>query len=258
MKNKYKFLKCKMVNNILTIRLNRASKKNALSNEMKKELINIAQDIKDNSSIRVVILHGEGDFFCAGNDIIEKGSFGHGKSLIEARKIIRLGPDMIRSWSSIPTITIAAINGGAIGGGFSIALACDFRVLSKNAYFRAPEVELGIHFSWHSLPRLTSLVGPSRAKRIGALCEKIDASQAFDWGLCDKISSDPYDSSLKWAKKISKLPNIAQTMVKESIERSSYYIDDGYRDVDQVMLSLSDPESVKARKKLGKKIQNKK
>ena len=165
MKTKYKFLKCEIMNNkILVVQLCRASKRNALSNDMKKELLKVAQDVKDNGSIRVVILHGTGDFFCAGNDILEKESFGLGKSLQEARSIIRLGPDMIHAWSSIPTITISSITGGAIGGGFSLALACDFRVLSNNAYFRAHAVELGIHFSWPSLPRLSSLVGPSRAK----------------------------------------------------------------------------------------------
>jgi len=200
------------------------------------------------------VLHGEGDFFCAGNDILESGSFGKGKPLKEARKIIRLGPDMIRAWSTIPYITIASINGGAIGGGMSLALSCDFRVLSNTAYFRAPEVELGIHFSWHSLPRLTALIGPSKAKRISALCETIDAKKAFAWGLCDRVSNNPYSNSIEWAKDISKLPNIAQTMVKEAIERTSYVHDDGYRDVDQVLLSFLDQESAKAREKIIKKM----
>src|SRR5262245_20602228 len=69
-----------------------------------------------------------------------------------------------------------------------IALACGWRVLARDAYLYVPEVKIGLNLQWGALPRLISLVGPARAKRITIMCEKMGADQALSWGLVDELA----------------------------------------------------------------------
>lgn len=70
-----------------------------------------------------------------------------------------------------------------MGAGVAIALACDWRVLGRGAFLYVPEVKIGLNLQWGALPRLVTLVGPARAKRITLMAEKIDAQTALGWGL---------------------------------------------------------------------------
>ena len=90
----------------------------------------------------------------------------------------------------MPQITIAAMEKLAVGAGVAIALACDWRVLGRSAYLYVPEVKIGLNLQWGALPRLITLVGPARAKRITIMCEKMPASQALEWGLVDELAED--------------------------------------------------------------------
>ena len=148
----------------LIVRMNRPHKRNALSSQLKRELAATARSVAERTDIGAVILAGAGGAFCAGNDLSERDSFAQEMPLHEARRHIRLGLDMCRAWEGIPQLTIAAVDRFAIGGGISLALSCDFRILESGAWLRAPEVELGITYSWGTLPRLVRLVGPARAK----------------------------------------------------------------------------------------------
>jgi enoyl-CoA hydratase/carnithine racemase len=77
-----------------------------------------------------------------------------------------------------------------LGAGVALPLACDWRVMGESAYLYVPEVKIGLNLQWGALPRLVNLVGPSRAKRICILCEKMDARTALDWGLVDEVAAD--------------------------------------------------------------------
>ena len=100
-------------------------------------------ELRDNTEIVGVILSGEKGVFSSGNDLKDKNAFGAGLDLLKARQQNRLGLRMCDAWNNLPQITIASIEGACIGGGVSIALSCDFRFCSVNAYFHAPEVDLG-------------------------------------------------------------------------------------------------------------------
>lgn len=229
----------------LVVRLNRPHKRNALSADLKRELAATARQIAERTDIGAVILTGSGGSFCAGNDISEPDSFAQDMPLIEARRHIRLGLEMCRAWESMPQLTIAAVDGFAIGGGISLALSCDFRILHRDAWLRAPEVELGITYSWGTLPRLVRLVGPVRAKLIAALCRKIDSATAHDWGLCENVCEDALTAALQMAGEITSRPRVAQQMVKEAIGRLGAGPDTATLEQDQVLLNMSDPEATK-------------
>ena len=91
------------------------------------------------------------------------------------------GVRLCKAWESMPQITIAAMEKLAVGAGVAIALACDWRVLARDAYLYVPEVKIGLNLQWGALPRLISLVGPARAKRITIMCEKMWAEQALNY-----------------------------------------------------------------------------
>lgn len=227
----------------LIVRMNRPDKRNALSSELKRELARVARELAERTDIGAIVLTGAGGAFCAGNDISEPDSFAQDRSLLEARRHIRLGLEMCRAWEALPQITIAAVDRFAIGGGMSLALSCDFRVLQSGAWVRAPEVELGITYSWGTLPRLFRLVGPARAKLIAALCRQIDADTALDWGLCEAVSDDSLGAALEMAREAVTRPRVAQQMVKEAVNRLAAGPDTASLEQDQVLLNMSDPDT---------------
>ena len=125
----------------------------------------------------------------------------------------------------------------------TLAVACDFRILQRDAWLRAPEVELAITYSWGTLPRLVRLIGPQRAKLIGALARKVDAETALAWGLCEAVADDALAAALDMAVEIAGKPRVAQQMIKESINRLTAGPDTGTLEQDQVLLNMSDPET---------------
>jgi len=193
---------------ILSVTIKNYKKRNALSDSIKIELEKLALELRDNTEIIAIILSGEKGVFSSGNDLNEKNAFGEGLDLLKARQQNRLGLRMCDAWTNLPQITVASIEGDCIGGGVSLALSCDFRFCSENAYFFAPEVDIGITYSWGSIPKLVSLVGPAKAKIITIACKKIDAKTALNWGLCEEIAKDPFGTGTRIAFDVS-LPSNA-------------------------------------------------
>lgn len=230
-------------NDMLVVRLNRPHKRNALSSELKRELAVTARSLAERTDIGAIILTGAGGSFCSGNDISQPDSFAQDLPLAEARRHIRLGLEMCRAWEALPQLTIAAVDRFAIGGGISLALSCDFRILQTGAWLRAPEVELGITYSWGTLPRLVRLVGPARAKLIAGLCRQVNAVQALDWGLCEEVADDTMAAALTMAAEITSKPRVAQQMVKESVNRLFSGPDTATLEQDQVLLNMTSDEA---------------
>ncbi len=222
---------------ILSVIIKNHNKRNALSDSIKLELENIALELRDNTEIKAVILSGEKGNFCSGNDIKEKNAFGDGLNLEEARQKNRIGLRMCDAWTNIPQITVASIEGACIGGGVSLALSCDFRFCAPNSYFYVPEIELGFTYAWGTIPKLVSIIGPSKAKLVTIACKKIDTKTLIEWGLCEEISDNPSQTSKEFLKKIILKPLVAQQMVKESINRQSNLNQISILEQDQVLLT---------------------
>jgi len=222
---------------IFSVIIRNHNKRNALSDNIKLELEKIALGLRDNTDVKAVILSGENGNFSSGNDIKDKNAFGEGLDLAEARQKNRLGLRMCDAWTNIPQVTVASIEGACIGGGVTLALACDFRFCAPDAYFYVPEVELGITYAWGSIPKLVSLVGPSRAKLFALACKKLDAKRLIEWGLCEEIIDDPLVASKQFIKDIIKKPTVAQQMVKESINRQVNLNQISILEQDQVLLT---------------------
>ncbi len=204
---------------IATVTLDRGDSRNALSLKTMQALIDAAQLLSTDTDCHVVVLTSRGAF-TAGADLKDPDRAAMRKQTrLEQRQSLKLGPDMCAAWEALEQITIAAIEGYCIGGGVALAVACDHRIVAKDAFFRLPEIPLGMNMSWQTNPRTIALVGPSRAKQFTILGERCAAETALDWGLADQVTEPgaALDGALALAERYAKVPPIALRMTKQAI-----------------------------------------
>lgn len=204
---------------IATVTLDRGDGRNALSLKAMQALIDAASFLRSDTSCNVAILSSAGAF-TAGADLKDPGRAAmRDQTRLEQRRSLKLGPDMCAAWETLEQITIAAIEGYCIGGGVALAVACDHRIIAEDAFFRLPEIPLGMNMSWQTNPRTVALVGPSRAKQFTILGEPCDAQTALDWGLADQVaaSGEALKEAQVLAARYAKVPPIALRMTKQAI-----------------------------------------
>jgi enoyl-CoA hydratase len=216
----YRTLKLEIKDAIATVTLNRPDSRNALSAALMREMIACAGRIAARRDVDVAIVRGSGPCFSAGADLKDSSRWGdRAQSLDQQREIAALGYRMARAWEELPQITLAAIEGYAIGGGLALAVALDWRVIAKNAFVSLPEIALGIPLTWGTIPRLVNLLGPAKAKRLIILCERVPAEEALAMGLADFLA--PPGKALKAARDVAAqvlaLPRNSVRMSKESV-----------------------------------------
>jgi enoyl-CoA hydratase/carnithine racemase len=177
----------------LIVRLNRPEKLNAVSPALIGDLTQLCRDLRTELSTRFVIFTGAGRAFSSGADLGGMGGDG-GSGRIAPEDAARLGQlaghEMMRSIEQLEQVTLAAVNGICLGAGVAIIMACDFRFVAESASFGLPETNIGYFFTWGCSPRLTRIVGASRAKEWIMTCDRIDAHQAVAWGLVDHVVPD--------------------------------------------------------------------
>jgi enoyl-CoA hydratase len=228
---------------IATVTMDRGDGRNALSRQLILELTEAAKGFADDLATQAVILTGKGAF-TAGADLKDPGlDRRRANGLLERRHMVRIGPDLCEAWERVEQVTICAIEKHCIGGGAALAAACDFRILGAGAHLRLPEIPLGMNMSWHAVPRLVSLIGPSRAKQFVLFGEKVEAAQALAWGLADEVAPDGevLAAAKRWAAKIAALPPNAVRMSKQSVNAAANALHRAttFMDADQYALATS-------------------
>jgi len=172
---------------IATVTLNRPDRRNSLSDAMLAELTVTFADLRDDAGTRVVIVTGAPPVFSAGADAPlrakmspeeRRRAFGERKS--QFRRLFERANTLLEN---LEQVTLAALNGHAIGGGWGLALACDFRWAASEAQFWIPEVELGVPLGVATTTRFVRLVGPARAKEIIMEGRRYSAAEAQALGL---------------------------------------------------------------------------
>lgn len=174
---------------ILQITLNRPEAYNALNLDMMKMLGETLSSAAIDNSIEAVLLTGNGKAFCAGGDL----KWISQQSESAASVLYRLAPQFHLSIIEIRRMekpVVAAINGIAAGGGFSLALACDFRVMGESAMLRQAYTSSGLSIDGGGSFALPRLVGLARAMEIMAFDPPISSHQALEWGLVTKVVPD--------------------------------------------------------------------
>lgn len=176
---------------IATVTLNRPDRRNSLSDAMLTELGAALAELRDDAAIRVVIVTGAPPVFSAGADAGLRSSmtaeekrqtFAGRKS--QFRRLFERANTLLEN---LEQVTIAAINGHAVGGGWGLTLACDFRIAAAEAQLWIPEVDLGVPLGVASTTRFVRLVGPARAKEIIMDCRRYSAEEARQWGLVHRV-----------------------------------------------------------------------
>lgn len=204
---------------VAVVRYDRGGKANALNLAAIEALIDAAHALARDDRIHAVVLTGTSALFCAGIDLKDPALWQHGDPLATQRALAR-GEALCRAWSELPQLTIAAIEGAAVGGGAVLALACDWRVLGADAFLRLPEVRLGLPLAWGGLPRLASLVGPARAKRALFTDLQLDAGTAETWGLADRVAPTgaAVHAATALARDAAACPTLALRLTKRAID----------------------------------------
>jgi enoyl-CoA hydratase/carnithine racemase len=236
-----------------TVTMDRGDGRNAMSRQLILELTQAARSFADDLETQAVIVTGKGAF-TAGADLKDPGlDRRRAYGLLERRNMTRIGPDLCDAWEKVEQVTLCAIEKYCIGGGGALAAACDFRIMGKGAHMRLPEIPLGMNMSWHSVPRLVSLIGPSRAKQFVIFGERVEAEQALAWGLCDEVVADGETlvAAHRWAAKVAKLPPNAVRMSKQSVNAAANALHHAstFMDLDQYALATTSEdyrEAIKA------------
>ncbi len=215
-------LKLEVADEIATLTISRPAALNALNSETLEELDVALTEIEARDDVKVLILTGGPDkkdnqfkSFVAGADISEMVNF----TAPEARAFGIKASVPFFKLMNMRQVTIAAVNGFALGGGCEIAMACDIRIASENAIFGQPEVGLGIIPGFGGTQRLARLIGMGRAKELIFTCDNIDAQEAYRIGLVNKVVSteELYDTAKKMAKKIISKGSYAVSIAKAAI-----------------------------------------
>jgi 2-(1,2-epoxy-1,2-dihydrophenyl)acetyl-CoA isomerase len=171
------------------IRLNRPEAFNAFGREMLERLAGVLATWTTNDAVRAVVLTGEGKAFCAGGDLkailSAQGGPGAGFHALAGRF-----HEAVIEIRRMPKPVIAAVNGIAAGGGFSLALACDFRVMARSAVLRQAYSSNGLSLDGGGSFMLPRLVGLARALEIVAFDAPIGAEQALACGMATKVVED--------------------------------------------------------------------
>lgn len=174
---------------IATVLLDRPDAFNALGLEMAEALGARLVALSADASVRGVVITGAGKAFCAGGDL--KWAVGHPlgapAAFHELAGRFHLAITEIRR---MPKPVIAAVNGVAAGGGFSLALACDFRVMAESAVLKQAYTSSGLCIDGSGTFTLPRIVGLARALEIAAFDEPIPAARALDWGLATRVVKD--------------------------------------------------------------------
>ncbi|MBF6600784.1 MAG: enoyl-CoA hydratase/isomerase family protein [Dehalococcoidia bacterium] len=174
---------------LATITLDRPDKLNGLNLQMHDELQRVCRELQDDFRTRVVILTGAGRAFSAGADLRERRPAAPASDL-DRRLRVGVGERTSGLIERLDQVTIAAINGLAIGGGLVLTACCDIRLAAASAWFSIPEVDVGLPLTWNALPRLMRELGPARTKELVMTCDRFEAADGLRWGFINHVYPD--------------------------------------------------------------------
>ena len=236
---------------IAVVTLNRPTRKNAIDDAIIDGLMQAALRFHEDAETKAIVLRGEGGFFSAGADVSAFDGIAGETDVNRIRRSTHKGGRLCAAWESLPQLTIAAINGGAVGGGLALTLACDWRVMASDAWAYVPEARLGLIYGWNTIPRLTRLIGPARTKTLSILCRRHKAQECEKWGLVDAIAEDgsAEETAYALAREVCTIPTLAAQLIKRSTNASANALSaaTSYADMDDMLVCMTDPEGNAAR-----------
>lgn len=183
------------------VTIDRQERRNALNADLCDE---IRTHLAEHQDLRAIVITGAGSAFCAGADLVTRfapsGETGHAGATDSFRPAFERVLDAIVDH---PTPVVAAINGPAIGAGMQLAVACDVRIAASGARFAIPGGKLGIHLSARNIWRLAQLVGQGAARDFLLAGRTVDAPEARQLGLVQRLADDALTAALDLAGEVA-------------------------------------------------------
>ena len=204
--------------NIAEIALNRPRRLNAYNMQMRDDMHQALEAVRDDSEVRCLVLRGEGErAFCAGADLTE---FGSAPSRVIARQV-RWERDVWGLFLSLDKPIVAAMHGFVIGSGLEMAMLCDIRIASEDAVFGLPEAALGMLPAAGGAQTIPRMVGRSRALEAFLSNERIDAAGALEAGLAHRVVAKDalLETAFDWAGQLAACPEPLVRAIKEALRR---------------------------------------
>ncbi len=212
---------------VAVLTLNRPEARNALSDNLSPALREMLRRIRDDPSVRAVLITGAGSAFCAGGDV--KGMGGGGRRADAPRSAAEVIEDLrVRQETltaalyELPKPTLAALPGPAAGAGLSIALACDLRIAARSAFVTTAFANIGLSGDYGASFFLTQLVGTAKARELFFGAERVDAATCERLGIVNRVVPDeelPHEA-LAWARQLAAGPTVAFRHMKENLDRA--------------------------------------
>lgn len=201
--------------------LNRPERLNAVNTAMANELQALARQLRDEHTLRALIVTGAGRVFCAGADIAALETLQGADAPYRFLEGLQLAFNAIEA---LPMPTIAAVHGLAFGGGCELALACDFRLLSSEARLGVPEIKLGLLPGAGGTQRLARLLPAAIAKQMIYFGEPLAAERALSLGLINAVvtSGEVLQEAHAWAERLTGLPPLALRSAKLLVHGATF------------------------------------
>jgi enoyl-CoA hydratase/carnithine racemase len=206
---------------VVQLTMNLPQKRNALSVSLYTELAAALENLRDDTSVRAIVLYG-GRHFCAGGDL-----GGLDASALEMRRNMHHGHRIVRALTGGPWPVVAAVEGNAYGAGFSLALACDFVVADENTSLCSAFGRVGLTPDFGLMWTLPQRVGIGMAREILMLCEPIGGAEAKQLGLVDRLcpQSNVLESALALAERLAVAPPGTIATTKAALSRYPLQLD---------------------------------
>jgi 2-(1,2-epoxy-1,2-dihydrophenyl)acetyl-CoA isomerase len=204
---------------VVVVTLSHVEKRNAMSMEMRRELLGVLEDLQLDATCRAIVLTGAGGTFCAGGDLSSMRS----DDPVGSRHRLELGHRIIRLLFAGPKPSVAAVEGHALGFGLALTLACDMVVAHPQTVLGATQSRVGLMPDMALLWTLPQRVNMGRAKQIMMLGEPFTASEAAVLGLVDVFAEDRpvLTVALEEAKRFAAAPPLAVALTKAALARTT-------------------------------------
>lgn len=211
-------IKVEITDSCILLILNQPETYNAFSKEMIIALSNHIKSSKNLQPIKPLIITGSGKAFSSGGNLgVMKEYIEQGKSVEYIQSIVPYVNDLISELLEYPGPTLAIVNGSAVGGGFNVAMACDFRIVYEKAKFRLGFIDIGLTPATGNSFFVPKVIGIQRTMELSLFSEVITAQDLYNWGLANEIySNDSFEQVKdKWLTKMSTLDPWQVTTVRK-------------------------------------------
>ncbi len=201
------------------ITLNRPEVKNALSMKLSDELVAAIETIRKSKKLKFLVIRGAGNNFCVGDDISEMMRWGDANGITRRARYYQ---NMANQLEELDKITIAAVDGYAVGGGLEITMVCDFVIATERSKWGMPEVDVGITPGWGGTTRLARFIGRRRTKEINLLGALHSGKKAVEWNLWNRLVPDD-----QLDNEVEKLLEVLKSKNQQGLRQLKFIINRG-------------------------------